>query len=505
VALLSGASAYPDRPRSVEIIETHISWVFLTDRFVYKLKKPVRFEFLDFSTLELRHRACLEEVRLNRRLAPDAYLSVLPITEDEHGGLELAGGGTPIEWVVQMRRLPADKSLDFVLRNRRLGTEDANAIARHLADFYGELLREPLFLSDYRQTLERHIRANCEALSGTLSSEDIRVRRIQSAQLRYLHVQKELFDERVKEGRIVDGHGDLRPEHIYLEKPPAVIDCIEFSDELRKVDVADELSFLAMECTLLHNPMVAEIVISTYENLCKDRIPKNLLAFYRSYRACVRAKVSAIRAQQQAGVEKRRTEELASVYLAVAESNSKELGPPVLVFVGGLMGSGKSTLAEAIARAFSIEVLSTDRIRRSMLGASPTPANYGEGLYAATHRTAVYDELYRQAADKLASGQSVVLDGTFLQRAQRQRAHETARQHAAESLHVLCECPRDVALSRIQQRASTARNDSEARVELYDQQAMSAEPLGFDERAITVDSTSEVSVQFQAACDALKG
>src|SRR3990172_2976084 len=136
VGFLSDASSYPDHPGSVEVVETHISRVFLTDRYAYKLKKPVRFEFLDFSTPELRHRACLEELRLNRRLAADVYLAVLPITQTLDGLLELNGQGSPVDWVVQMRRLPAEKALDVLLRKRRLLPESAQSIAAHLTNFY---------------------------------------------------------------------------------------------------------------------------------------------------------------------------------------------------------------------------------------------------------------------------------------------------------------------------------------------------------------------------------
>jgi aminoglycoside phosphotransferase family enzyme len=357
VGYLTDASSYPDHPSSVQIIETHISWVFLADRFAYKLKKPVQFEFLDFSTPELRHRACQEELRLNRRFAPDVYIAVLPITQDLGGALELNGRGQEIDWVVQMRRLPAEAALDVLLRENRLAPKDAETIAKHLIDFYARLSPKRLSPDDYRQAFDRHIRANGVALLTALPAGQSRIRRIQSAQLRYLNVQAELFDNRIATGRVVDGHGDLRPEHIYLDGRPMVIDCVEFSDELRTVDIADELSFLSMECERLHDDGFGELVLEKYQNVCEDKVPETLFCFYRSYRAFVRAKVALLRSQQQTKDASHSSADLIGQYVDLADRYAAKLGPPSLLIVGGLMGSGKSTLAQKLAESLGVELL----------------------------------------------------------------------------------------------------------------------------------------------------
>ena len=266
----------------------------------------------------------------------------------------------------------------------------------------------------------------------------MRVRRIHSAQLRYLNVEKDLLDSRVISGRIVKGHGDLRPEHIYLENPPVVIDCIEFSEELRMVDIADELNFFAMECDRLGNSDVGKLVLSTYEDVCADGIPAHLGSFYRCYRACVRAKVAILQAQQQTDDQRRVFNRLTHQYINWADHYAEQLGRPCLLVVFGLIGSGKSTLAGKLAEAFDIEVLSTDRIRRSMMGPSPSPAKYGEDLYRENSRRQVYEELFCQAAHILDNGQSLVLDGTFLSRELRSRARDLSRRHGAGSfMHLM--------------------------------------------------------------------
>ena len=185
-----------------------------------------------------------------------------------------------------------------ILREGRLTAKQAQSIAKHLTNFYARLLPKPISPDVYREALDHHIRANGVALLGSLPADESRVRRIQSAQLRYLNVEAELIGSRATAGRVVEGHGDLRPEHIYLNGHPTVIDCIEFSEELRTVDIADELSFLGMECERLGDGGLGKAVLAEYQRMSGDQVPDSLLAFYRCYRAIVRAKVALLRSQQ---------------------------------------------------------------------------------------------------------------------------------------------------------------------------------------------------------------
>lgn len=498
VRFLSNPLTYADGPDTVETIETHISRVFLTPRYVYKLKKPVQFEFLDFSTVELRHHACLEELRLNRRLAPGVYLDVVPITRDTAGRLMLGGTGAPIDWVVQMRRLPADRALDVLLKQHQVTEDAASRIADYLAKFYAGLAPEPANGNEYCTALGRHIRANMDALLTELPAERDRIERIRGAQLRFLALESDLFDVRAKEGRLVDGHGDLRPEHIYLEDHPAVIDCVEFSDELRKVDVVDELGFFAMECEQLGAAQFGNRVLAEYRRRFLDDFPAALLMFYQSYRACVRTKVTLLRADQAMNATRASLMRSVRSYLGWADKYVAALGRPCLVVFSGLMGSGKSTLAAVLAETIAARRLSTDTIRRLLLGASETPASYGEGKYEPGVRQGVYEELLRQGGEVLRRGQSVVLDGAFLTHALRTQARELGARGGAVTLFVHCECPREAALYRIQGRARAANDTSEARPELYDLQAREFEPLWDEGPAITVDTTHEMSHQLNA-------
>lgn len=294
VAFLSQPAAYPDTPRSVERIETHMSWVFLTDRHAYKLKKPVRYDGLDFSSLELRRLNCEEEVRLNRRLTRDVYLGTLALTRTHRGTLALAGEGETLDWLVHMRRLPADRMLDERIRRGEIDEASVRPAAERLAEFYARAEAAELAPDSYRKRLAEGVRSDLHELCRPefgLPAE--RVKEVAEVQLAFLERHGALFDQRVREGRIIEGHGDLRPEHICLTPEPAIIDCLEFSRDLRIVDPADELAFLALECERLRKPVVGRWFLETYTRIAGDDPPPALLQFHRTYRALRRATIAA--------------------------------------------------------------------------------------------------------------------------------------------------------------------------------------------------------------------
>lgn len=498
--LLGRSAASHDRPDRVEIIETHISWVFLTERFAYKLKKPVKFEFLDFSTVEMRRQACQAEVLLNRRLARTVYLEALPLSRDASGRLALSTSEAPIDWVVKMRRLPASKSLSRLLINDQLTALQAGSIVDYLARFYSCLPPALVRADEYCQALVRHTRSNATALSGAFPESH----QATGAQLRYLALQPERFVERIVSGRIVDGHGDLRPEHIYVEDPPVVIDCIEFSDELRCVDIADELAFLDMECQRLGDGGFGKLVLKNYQLVSGDAIPAAVVSFYRGYRACVRAKVALLRSTQQTDGDSGVSVQPVKEYLELANQNAAALGAPALVMVGGLPGTGKSTLAREIAAEFGCRVLSTDRVRRHILGPSRLPAEYDQSRYELSARREIYEVLFQQAAKELSNGLSLVLDGTFNRRELQRRGFELAAECNAISLFIRCQCPREVALERIDTRARSGSSASETRPAFFDRQAREFELPDSDCQSLTVETTSSLSDQMHAVRQQLK-
>jgi uncharacterized protein len=294
VAFLREPASYPEATFHVEARETHMSWVFLLDHHVYKLKKPVCHRFLDFRSVTARHHFCEEELRLNRRLALDVYLGLVPLTLGPRRHLALGGSGETVDWLVRMRRLPAGRMLDYAILHGGVDANDLKRVAATLAAFYRALPPEPISNSEYAARFERQAQSNLAELSRDEFELSVaHVRRVCDAQLDALVRIGPLLDARVRAGRIVEGHGDLRPEHICLCDPLAVIDCLEFSRELRIIDSIDELGFLALECGRLGGAAEGIALLHRYAELSGDGPPAMLVHFYQSCRASTRALIAA--------------------------------------------------------------------------------------------------------------------------------------------------------------------------------------------------------------------
>ena len=564
---LSKPSAYADEPLRVEIRETHISKVFLTKRYAFKLKKPVHYDFLNFSTPELRRTACEAELKLNRRLAPGVYKAVVPVCQDGRGTLSINGTGQPVDWLVQMKRLDDRNSLRSRIESRVTTPHELAALGAVLARFYSGQAPLMTISLEFRQTLARHIEANwvdlhqrlaSPAESSETESEGLRndeqktvhdpktddpktvheerrefstqIDRTYAAQMRFLKLKSDVFDDRVCDGRIVDGHGDLKPEHIYFEPDPLVIDCIEFNAEFRRNDIIDELAFLAMECDYLGADSIGSQFIRTYSELSGDVPPSRLISFYKCYRACVRAKVAAIRSQQSDSPAQHPFENEASRYLGLATRYADELGSNIVMTVGGLMGTGKTTLADEISGQLHGVALHTDVVRQEVFGvgnhhggnhdggnhhggrirngdengkAAERPVEYDGDKYSDANRLHVYDEMLGRLASLLRSNPTVVLDGTFSLDATRQHVEQLSRELGAKWLHVECGCSRETAVDRIRRRQLAGVSASEAYPELYDEQVARYQPPASATRVVTVDTTKPFGQQIEVVLAAI--
>jgi aminoglycoside phosphotransferase family enzyme len=329
LAFLRRPDSYPDTVEDVEAIETHMAWVFLAGNRAYKLKKPVRYSFLDYSTLEARRRICEDEVRLNRRLAPDVYLRRLPLVQQSDGTLSLGGEGVPVEWLVEMRRLHRVRMLSHAVASKDVHVHEVTPAASLLADFFARASPEPLTPAEYVQQLRADLATHLDALiRHPLPAGDERLARgVSTALLEFLEEQSGVAGERARDGRIIEGHGDLRPEHIYLGPPPAVIDCIEFSRRFRVQDPADELAFLTLELERQGDAAVARVFLDAYETRTRDRPPDGLLHFYAAGRGLLRAKL-AIEHLEDGGVEPLRWIRRGHEYLCLAAAHARRMGAP---------------------------------------------------------------------------------------------------------------------------------------------------------------------------------
>ncbi len=439
--------AYGRDPTAIiDLRTTHASWVFLVGDDVWKVKRPVELGFLDFRTVESRRRACEEEVRLNRRLAPDVYLGVEPIRETP-AGHALAADGPIVDWAVHMRRLPDDASARALLARGQLDAHAIEEVAGVLADFFEKADPMPLFGA--RSTLVANLEENFAQVTpfvGDLVDLETltQVRDFQRAMLSRGQAQ---FMGRMADQKIREGHGDLRLDHVYFLPVGAgrrivIIDCIEFNERFRCGDVAADVAFFAMELEAARRPDLAAGFLARFAEASGDFGLYGVLDFYLSYRAWVRGKVAAFLAADPTTAPGIRTEarDRARRLFGLARSFSgAPVDRPFLIAVGGVIGSGKSTLADALGRELAVPVISSDRVRKAAAGIAPT-TRADAHVYDREYRDHVYAEIARRAADVLDSGRGVILDATFARRHWRELAAKTAAARSADFVFIESTC-----------------------------------------------------------------
>jgi aminoglycoside phosphotransferase family enzyme len=290
VSFLKQPSVYPHSPSKVEAKETHMSWVFLADGFAYKLKKPVSNGLFDFKTLEARLQDCVAEMRVNKRLANDIYIGIVPLVINEEGNLELDGMGKVVDWLVKMKRIPEENFLDLAIRSGKTRKELIESGARVLTEFYKKAIPVQTDAVAHRKKLKEEIVTAHTGLMDPVYHFSVPViKEITNKLIQFLDTHFLLFDNRIAKGKIIEAHGDLKPEHICLVPQCAFIDALEFSKELRIMDIAEELSFLDMECEMMGDTVTGQIFFDYYQKLSADKIPEPLIFFYKSKKAFLRA------------------------------------------------------------------------------------------------------------------------------------------------------------------------------------------------------------------------
>jgi aminoglycoside phosphotransferase family enzyme/predicted kinase len=421
VAALSDPAFHPERPKEVAVEQTHISWVFLAGDLVYKVKKPVRFSFLDYSTLARRLHFCREEVRLNRRLAPSVYLGVVPVLERAGAfsfGDEDCEPADAVEYAVRMRRLPRRHMLDRLIEQCRAGAPAIERLATRLVTFHAAASRDGADTYGSAEAVERVVLGNLgecrDHVGETLSDESFRA--IEGSARAFLRDHRPLLGRRAQDGWIREGHGDLRAEHVCLEDEISIFDAIEFSRELRVLDVASEIAFLAMDLDVLGAPRLGRDLTERYAASAGDEGLAELLPLYLLHRASVRGKVESLRGREAevAPVERERSKQRARRFFRVARRYAAGAPPPAVIAVAGLAGSGKSTLARGLADATGFQWLRSDVVRKRIAGIEPTVRGAElPGLYGEPFTRLVYDTLVDRARDCLAGAFGVIVDATF--------------------------------------------------------------------------------------------
>ncbi len=449
----------PLRAPFVATTETHTGAVFFVGERAYKMKKPVHFGFLDFTSLEARRIACQREVELNRRLSPDVYLGVADLVGPDR---------RTSEHLVVMRRLPAHRSLRALAESGLPLDAELDVLVERLVDFHTDAAQGPeIARSGTAEALVSRWRRNAEGMAGALGRifDPATNQRVGTLAERYIAGRAELFARRIEAGHIRDGHGDLLADDVFcLDDGPRILDCLEFDDALRACDVLADVASLAMDLGHRGRPDLAHRLLAAYRHSTGDDWPPSLAQHYLAYRAQVRALVSGLRADQgepSAAGEARSLLERCRHHL--------EAGRIRLVLVGGLPGSGKSTLARGAGAALGASVLRSDEVRKALAGLEPTtpaPARFAHGLYGEASTEATYRELLDRAGRLLALGHSVVLDATFTDPRWRDAARALAEEAVADLDEVRCHAPLGVLERRVAERAARGGDASDATLEV---------------------------------------
>ncbi len=500
LAGLLDPAAYPHPSGSIELIQTPISWVFLTGEFAYKIKRPVHLPFADFRELDRRAELCREEVRLNRRFAPELYLDVCPVVADA-GRARMSGGGETIEYAVRMRQFRADEELDRLLA-AGIGAEPLREFAAALARIHATL---PIAGTEEAWGNPAAIRdvvianlAQCREAGAGLGTDDS-LRELRRELEARLTGAAALMTARKAAGRVRECHGDLHTRNVVRwESRLLPFDCLEFEPAFRWIDVADEIAFLFMDLGAEGCPHHAHAFLDGYLAASGDFEACRLLDLYAAHRALVRAKVTALGiadAASEAARDRLRQRHLR--YVAGARQ-ALERPPPALVLMSGFSGSGKTWLARRLAPRLGAIHIRSD-VERKRLAGLPELGRSGlgiaQGLYSEEQSARLYEHLAECATHVLAGGHSVIVDASFLRRRDRERLRAVAAMSAVPALIVRCEAPPEILRARIAERLRGNADASEAGPDVLEWQRTHAEPPGADEdAAVIVADTSRADV-----------
>lgn len=476
----------------IEVVETHISWVLLTGRYAYKIKKPLDLGFLDFSTLDKRRFYCDEELRLNRRLAPEIYLEVVAIAGTP-AEPRLGGPGQAIEYAVKMVQFPQAAQLDRVLASGRLEPAHIDAIAATLAAFHERIPvagPETAFGSPERvyQPMEENFRQIRPRVSVELHPQLGHLERWSATSYERL---RDTLAARKRDGFVRECHGDAHLANMALvDGRVTIFDCIEFSENLRWIDVMNEIAFFVMDLDDRGRPDFARRALNGYLEWTGDYGGVSVLRFYQVYRALVRAKVAAIRLGQK-GLGEAEIEEIDRHYRSYAQLAERYTRPltPGLIVMHGLSGSGKTTIAQGLIEQMDAIRVRSDVERKRLHGlaaAERSGSGLDTGLYTADATARTYQRLAEAARAVLAAGFPVVLDAAFLKRSQREMARALSAELGAPFVILDIQPPVEVLRARVAARAAARRDASEADLGVLEHQLATAEPLAASEREHTL-------------------
>ncbi len=488
IQAMSNPEIYPHHPESVQVVQTHISVVFIAGDLVYKIKKPLNLGFLDFTSLEKRIRVCRREVELNSRFSEGIYLDVVPVHVDDKG-INLEERGRQIDAAVLMKKIPLANTMIRMLEKDRVTPEILDRVADRIAYFHSLAARGPEIsvfgsLDVLSLNVEENFSQTEPYVGRTISRPlfDAILRRSTD----FLKNNRSLFEERVRGGFIRDCHGDLHLDHVVVLDPVILVDCIEFNDRFRYGDTAADLAFLLMDLDLRGYPAYSRRIARRYSQTSGDTGFGDVVDFYKSYRAYVRGKVLGFTLDESevSSSDKESAVRSASDYFSLSLSYLMPPPRPALIIMWGLTGSGKSFLAGKLGSRTGIDSIRSDVVRKELFGMSPLEHRldkYGEGIYTSNATERTYEALLARARAHLERGESVIADASFLRRDDRARARSVATETKAQFHIIQCYCPDEIARIRLGERLEKGGDPSEGRWEIFLEQKERLDPFGPEE------------------------
>ena len=503
IASLLHKRAYAHPVDNIQLLETHISWVILTGRFAYKIKKPIKLEFLDFSSLERRKFFCNEELRLNRSWAPELYLDVVPIC----GSFEepvVDGDGIPVEYAVKMLQFPQVAQLDAQLDAGLLGEADMTELAEMIASHHGSAAAiEQLNAKDAIESIRHAMLANIEHLKSHLGWDELQD--LSSWTRNNLKDLQATLMQRQKDGFIRECHGDLHLRNL-VRLPSGIVafDCVEFSTELRNLDVISDVSFLAMDLIARERRDLAYLFINRYLECTGDYAGMSVFGLYYVYHALIRAKVAAIRSVERIDEADRQHDPEDMAHCCSVARRWTVSTRPVLIAMHGFSGSGKTSLSQIlISRLPAIRVRS-DIERKRVYGLEENErsgARVGKGIYDPHARTSIYQVLAAAAEVSLRLGQNVIVDASFLNNEDRQHFRALAQRLNVDFVILDTFAKPDELLRRVRLRQRDASDASEADTNVLHYQFENAVPLGSKELEWTITVATDTDIDVGAVVE----
>lgn len=487
----------------IKMIQTHISFVVLTDSFAYKIKKPVDFGFLDFSTLEKRKHFCHEELRLNSRLCPELYEDVIKFTECADGHhLEINGDGPVVDYAVKMKLFPQENIMTNLLQKQKITTDYIDELVDELVTFYEkspatEEIASFGSIDAVKQNIDENFEQTKDKINVTISKDNFT--HIKQANELFFKNKKDLLKHRKKNGFIKSCHGDLHSGNIVLFNDSlCVFDCIEFNKRFRYIDVASDIGFFAMDLDIQNQLYLSSYFIQQYLKKSNDDTLLDVLNLYKSYRAYVRGKVLGFQLDDPDVDEKKKQALLdqikpyfsLSAYYASLMNIQVNQKQPIVFMMSGLTGTGKSTVAGKLAVDYNAKIVNTDVIRKKTAGVDKFERHLDDpntGMYSPERVHKTYEKVMDYAKGFLNQGKNIVLDATFQKQQHREMARQLAHKNNAVFLPVYCSCPEHVAKEWLKERLKS-KSVSDGRWEIYQMQKDSFDMFTDEEKPLMINT-----------------